>query len=213
MVQKNSPYGINFACLVGRRDYKIIPTSRDIPQGKNKNYSGFSFIEAILAVFLIATGMIAVMSLMSSSLKDSMGSRDQIIGVLLSQEGIELVRNLRDNNWANNVSTFENFPSGYGGINQIDANTASFLNSSNYLNFSSNVGYNYSSGDSTKFRRNINIIYYDADGSVTQVDEAVSAEIMSTVIWNNGSFPAANNCNTSTKCAYTQTTLTSWGGM
>lgn len=166
---------------------------------KNKKYSGFSFIEAILAVFLISTGMIAVMSLMSSSLKESMGSRDQIIGVLLSQEGIELVRNLRDNNWANDIDTFDssNFPPG-------DDSTCSIISTSTSIN-NSPANYNIPVMPN-KFQRKIQVAY---DGASKN-----TAEITSIVIWGSGGFPASlNNCNTATKCAYTKTTLTRWGGM
>ncbi|MDO9231356.1 MAG: hypothetical protein Q7U36_02625 [bacterium] len=166
---------------------------------KNKNYSGFSFIEAILAVFLISTGMIVVMSLMSSSLKESMGSRDQIVGVLLSQEGIELVRNLRDNNWANDRDTFDSiyFPAS-------DDMTCSILSTPTAIN-NSPTNYNIS-GIPNKFQRKIQVDYDDILKN--------TAEITSVVIWGSGGFPASlNNCSTATKCAYTKTTLTRWGGM
>lgn len=163
----------------------------------NKKYSGFSFIEVILSVFLISTGMIAVMSLMSTSLRDSLESRDQIIGVLLSQEGIELVRNLRDNNWANSRDTFDSayFPSS-------DDMTCSIAHTSVSIN-NSPANYNIP-GMPNKFQRKIQVDYDGADKN--------SAEITSIVIWG-GSFPASlNNCNSSAKCAYAKTTLTRWGG-
>ncbi|MFZ2975679.1 MAG: hypothetical protein WA055_03605 [Candidatus Moraniibacteriota bacterium] len=179
---------------------------------KNKNYSGFSFIEVILAVFLISTGMIAVMSLMSSSLRDSMDSRDQIVGVLLSQEGIELVRNLRDNNWANDRDTFDTdiiysgFPLSSADNCRIHSGSIISCGGSYVLSFgSSDNDYNHSSGTPTKFQRRIQVDYYGADKN--------SAEITSIVIWG-GIFPASlNNCNSSAKCAYTKTILTRWGGM
>jgi len=143
------------------------------------------------------------MSLMSSSLKDSIGSRDQIIGVLLSQEGIELVRNLRDNNWANSRDTFDssNFP-----VND-DMDCSITLTSAIQTTPIYTI-----SGMPNKFQRKIQVDYDDNTIKNT-------AEITSVVIWggSGSNFPTnpitQTNCNTATKCAYTSTTLTRWGGM
>lgn len=169
---------------------------------KNKKYSGFSFIESILSVFLIATGMIAVMSLMASNLRDSMDSRDQIVATLLSQEGVELVRNIRDNNWAQEQPTFTGFPGEIGdciidNISGISCGPGSFP-----LNFDASDGYNHTSGANTKFRRRIRFTNVSSD----------SVTVISSVTWNNTAPPLdPDDCNLSSKCAYTQTTLTKWG--
>jgi len=172
---------------------------------KEKKYSGFSFIESVLAIFVVSVGMIAVLSLLSKNLKQSMDSRDQMVASLLAQEGIELVRNLRDNNWANEIDTFN---SGTGGnFPASNDMTCSILSTSTAIN-NSPANYNIS-GISNKFQRKIQVVY---DGASKN-----TAEITSVVIWGGGSFPAnpiaQTNCNSGTKCAYTQTTLTRWGGM
>lgn len=182
---------------------------------KNKKYQGFSFIEAILSIFLISTGMIAVMGLMSGSLKESISSRDQIIGALLSQEGIELVRNLRDNNWAKEYDTFKDFPSGINsGLVDYDDNSIS--NSSDYFLYKNTSGYlshGSGSGVVTKFKRLIVVFPYGT-GNLTANSDLV--EIRSVVTWNGAnpdSNPSPEACNSSSKCAYTQTILSRWGGM
>ncbi len=205
MLQKNSPYGINF-------DYKIIPTSRDIPQGKK--YSGFSFIEAILSVFLVSIGMIAVLSLMSKSLRETMDSRDQIIAVLLSQEGTELVRNLRDNNWAKGRDTFSTlfgFPANSSAWLRIDTDSSLEPITQRLLKLYNDV-YNHDTGTGTKFRRFMKIRY---DNNTTKN----TATVISIVTWT-GAPPASNFldnystfCNTAKQCAYTETVLSRWGGM
>ena len=60
--------------------------------------AGFSIAEVVVAVFVISTGLLAIISLIINSLNYSMLSRDQVIASQLAQEGIELVRNVRDNN-------------------------------------------------------------------------------------------------------------------
>ena len=57
---------------------------------------GFSLIEVLVALFVLSLGVSAVFLLMSKSLRSSMDARDQIIASQLAQEGIELVRNLKD---------------------------------------------------------------------------------------------------------------------
>ena len=59
--------------------------------------SGFTLIEILVTLFVLSIGVSAVFLLMSKSLRSSMDARDQIIASQLAQEGIELVRNLKDN--------------------------------------------------------------------------------------------------------------------
>ena len=49
----------------------------------------------------------AIISLYSVGLRELMDERDNVISSLLAQEGIELVRNIRDNEWALNGSMLD----------------------------------------------------------------------------------------------------------
>ncbi|PIW94228.1 MAG: hypothetical protein COZ86_02180, partial [Candidatus Moranbacteria bacterium CG_4_8_14_3_um_filter_41_13] len=62
-----------------------------------KKQKGALLVEVILATFIITTGLLAVMQLITGSLKDSFLNRDAIVATGLSQEGAEMVRNIRDN--------------------------------------------------------------------------------------------------------------------
>jgi Tfp pilus assembly protein PilV len=173
---------------------------------KNKKKSGFSFLETIISVFLIAIGMIAVMALMASSLKESFDSRDQVIATLLSQEGIELVRNVRDNNWANDLGSFDaGFPSASKVRCQVDAVTDAISCPAFWFSLKLNTDgiYNYSSGSATRFQRKI-MIQYDND------TEKNLATITSIVAWGSD-IPALSSCNSANKCAYSKTVLGRWG--
>src|SRR3989338_5479549 len=64
------------------------------------NKKGFSIIEVIISVFVIAVGLVSIIGLIAGSLRESINSRNQTIAANLVQEGVELVRNVRDNNWA-----------------------------------------------------------------------------------------------------------------
>ena len=61
---------------------------------------GFSLIEVLLSLVVLSFGITAVAVLMVNNIKNLQTSKNQIIALQLAQEGIELVRNLKDNNTA-----------------------------------------------------------------------------------------------------------------
>ena len=63
--------------------------------------SGFGLIEVTVSIYIITMGLFGLMSLVSQSLKIQNINKNTIIAAQLAQEGIELVRNIRDNNWRN----------------------------------------------------------------------------------------------------------------
>jgi competence protein ComGC len=63
-----------------------------------KNRKGFSMVEAVLSIFILSTGLIATIALISSSTRHSLDARNQIIASQLAQEGVELVTFIRDHN-------------------------------------------------------------------------------------------------------------------
>lgn len=183
---------------------------------QKKELVGFSFIEVIVAVFLVSTGMIVIMSLMASTLRETISSRDQTTAVLLAQEGAELVRNLRDNNWAVEASAFENdFPNSSGNNYRIDINSgdlSSAVDFKLYLNGSDIFSHTPSATESN-FRRKIEIEYYDTAGAPTNRAGATSAEVVVMVVWKSADFPISlSDCTTAESCVFSQTTLSSWSG-
>lgn len=176
---------------------------------KNKSQA-FSFIEVMISVFLVSVGLLAALSLLTKGLRETMDSRNQVIASLLAQEGTELVRSIRDSNWANNNPTFQGIPNGTNS-QQIDYKDAT-LASGNFQLKINNGFYQHSAGNNTKFFRKI-IITKNSDEK---------ADITSMVVWNGRTsniFKDAkedqdldeSNCNTINKCAYAKDTLTSWG--
>jgi Tfp pilus assembly protein PilV len=189
------------------------------------SHRAFSFIEVILSVFLVGVGIVAAVNLIASGIGQTLDSKNQQVAAGLAQEGIELVRNVRDNNWAAGNKTFAsaNFPDcGPQGC-RIDY-TYTTINSGGTMKLMTENGTGFyvhpPAGPDTKFGRKIIITYYKADGStVTNQANAVSAKVTSEVIWDGScisdtgcSFPAITDCNTGNKCAYAQVTLTQWGG-
>jgi len=56
-------------------------------------------MEVIIAIAVIVTALVASVALVSYSISSTKISRSRITAQGLAQEGLEIVRNLRDNNW------------------------------------------------------------------------------------------------------------------
>lgn len=65
---------------------------------KLKTNSGFTLVETLVAIFIMLIAIVAPMSIASQSLAAARNAQDNVISFYLAQEGIELVRNIRDNN-------------------------------------------------------------------------------------------------------------------
>lgn len=66
---------------------------------KNKNESGFSILEVIIALYIIIMGFASVLSLVSFNAQNASVGSSKLIAVNLAQEGIEIVKNIRDLNY------------------------------------------------------------------------------------------------------------------
>lgn len=202
-------------------------------QKQNLFFGAFAMVEVIFSLFIIAVGLTGSILLISGSLKNSMGTRDQIIASQLAQEGLEIVRNIRDSNWAATPTreTFDNsnFPNNNNNDHfkcRIDYSTTALQNGTNCSNgYNENTHLNLylkdnyysldSAGVATRFRRKIGIVYYDSGGFSTSRNQAESAKISSIVSWSGGDVPAdlstlATSCTIAQKCVYTEDTLTKW---
>ena len=161
-------------------------------------------MEAVISVFVVAIGLVATINLVVSGLNHSTDSRDYITASQLAQEGVELVRNLRDNNWAVNAGSFNGMPTSnncridYTGSASLSCGLSN--NDDEYtLSYSGNY-YKRDALNKTKFGRRIAI---QDPGDGTRV-------IVSIVSWKNEYITTAN-CNVGNRCVYTRSVLTKWG--
>lgn len=60
---------------------------------------GFSLIELLVAMGMIGIGLLGVASLAAQNVRVQYFNRNSLISSQLAQEGLELARNLRDNDW------------------------------------------------------------------------------------------------------------------
>jgi len=118
---------------------------------------GFTLIETLVALVLITMAMGPVFILATSSVNVASRIEHNLIASNLAQEGIEVIRNIRDTNWTGE-EVFDNdlpvgvwrvqWDTGGGGLMAVGSNPA--LKKNNGL-------YNYSTGTDTVFRRTVTI--------------------------------------------------------
>ncbi len=61
--------------------------------------AGFTLVETIVAVGVISVGFVGTLVILSRSSSQADILKDRIIAAHLAEEGIEVVRNIRDSNW------------------------------------------------------------------------------------------------------------------
>src|SRR3989338_5015518 len=71
---------------------------------RDSNREGFTLVETIVAIAILAIAMVGPLSLAQRGLNASIYARDQITSFYLAQEAIEYVRNRRDTNNLNSLS-------------------------------------------------------------------------------------------------------------
>ena len=130
------------------------------PEKLNRNLvplieAGFTLVEALVALVILTLALGPALVLSSSISSTASILQNNLIAANLSQEGVEVVRALRDANWYNGLS-FDNGLS--DGIYRVDWNSNSLtsLGVNPPLKVSSGL-YNYSAGTATIFKRTITI--------------------------------------------------------
>ena len=147
---------------------------------KLKKKSGFTLLEVIVAVFILTVGVGGSFVLIQQTLSASSMVRSRLIAAYLAQEGIEIVRNVRDNNWLEQRESFETPPEPLWNdgldnclppINCCEADYKTDMLPSTpltsvvecsfdnlrYLNIDSDGFYSYSGDAQTRFKRKISI--------------------------------------------------------
>jgi len=118
----------------------------------------FTLIETLVAISILAIGILGVFSLISSQISSIHYSENRLIASYLAQEGIEIIRNIRDKNWLNNLDW--DYQIAQATDYRLDYQSQKFpdtnYSSCNPLKFDGNF-YNCSSGTNTPFQRQISI--------------------------------------------------------
>jgi prepilin-type N-terminal cleavage/methylation domain-containing protein len=65
---------------------------------------GFSLLEVLIAIFVLVIGVVGTYTAFGGMLASSSTTKQKLTAAYLAQEGIEIVRNVRDTNWLQNES-------------------------------------------------------------------------------------------------------------
>jgi hypothetical protein len=122
--------------------------------------NSFTLLEAIFAISILIFTLTGSFALISRLLAFSPQTQSKLIASYLAQEGMEIVRNIRDNNWLNPANPSWNQDLGDCGLPACEYE-ADYTNPSlspwgnRYLNIDGNGFYSYNPGTPTKFKRKI----------------------------------------------------------
>lgn len=121
--------------------------------------AGFTIIEVIAAVFILTVGVVGVFSAVNYALSATQNISSRLIAAYLAQEGIEVVRNIRDGNWleqrTNPTLPWDaGIPTTACGVDYTQNSCLTTLADA-YLRINSSGLYGYQSGTATSFKRKI----------------------------------------------------------
>jgi prepilin-type N-terminal cleavage/methylation domain-containing protein len=134
---------------------------------------GFSIVEVLVAISVITIGITGAMNLINFTISSVTMSKSQTIAVNLTQEGMEVIRSIRDSNWLENVVWDSGLGAGDYQV-QYDNNSLLLLSGNPVLKIDSNGFYQYDSGTDTRFKRKMTI----SDVSANEI------KVVSEVTWD-----------------------------
>ena len=154
---------------------------------------GFTIVEVAISIFVLSIAVIGVYSAFTLVALLTSDIEERFIGVYLAQEGIEIIRNIRDtkwvldseNGWDEAISIYDDGGCMDNGCEtDIDQSLSPWVvtgdEQGTYLNIDENGFYGYSGNTLTKFKRKIIIIM--ASAGIMRVSVEVSWDRKATMI-------------------------------
>jgi len=198
----------------------------------SKKEKGFTLIELVISIFILSFAVVGIFNAFSIVNILTSDSADRLTGTYLAQEGIEIVRNIRDTNWLNmdagtlaSATWSDGLSCGSGC--EADYTTGTGVSGAFAMSpwasrpllavAGTNSFYNYTGGTQTKFKRKITINpLTDVDGNSTRthimdVIVQVSWNEKATVLYSGAT--AGVDCNATGKtpnCITVEETLYNW---
>ncbi len=149
-----------------------------------KLLTGFTLIEMIVSIFILSVALVGIFSAFYVVTILTSSSSDRLTATYLAQEGMEIVRNMRDTNWLNmdansspGATWIDGFKAGECSSTGCEADYETGTTNQNYpmapwagkyLYIDSNYfyGYNPNHATPTKFKRKIIISCLDSFGNI-----------------------------------------------
>jgi prepilin-type N-terminal cleavage/methylation domain-containing protein len=63
------------------------------------NKKGFTLIEMVVSVFIITVAVVSIVQATTKHIQQTKFEKEAYVAALLGQEGIEIIKNIRDTNW------------------------------------------------------------------------------------------------------------------
>lgn len=148
----------------------------------NRKEAGFTLLETTVALFIITVAILPILILATISLNASLRIENNIIASNLAQEGIEIIRNIRDNNWINGLPFDEYLLPGNWRVHWYTIGPGIIPVDSNPVLKKNNGIYNYAAGVDTPYRRVITISKPNSSelvvtSTVTWVEKGINKSI------------------------------------
>jgi len=143
---------------------------------KLKAGPGFTLLETIIAISILSIGVLGVVGLITTSTRALGITKNQAIAANLAQEGVEIVRSVRDTNWIEGEQYNEGLEPGEYCVDYLSMQ----LDACGDFNLRwDGTGYSHSAGENTPFERRIQII------NSTDEQAVIFLEVQSTVSWGD----------------------------
>ena len=183
---------------------------------------GFTIIELIISIFILSVALVGIFNAFSIITILTSDSVNRLTATYLAQEGMEIVRNIRDINWLNMDSGVPVGATWVDGLNTTTCATtgcqAGYASTSlspytagSYLYLNANGFYGYGSGTKTKFERKITITFLPtgnfASDYIMKIIVQVSWDKKATIL-NSG--VSADTCTEGNNCVKSEETLYNW---
>ncbi len=140
---------------------------------------GFTLVEVLIALLVVSIGVGGVVALVNQTSSFMSNASSQLTATFLAQEGVEIVRNIRDSNFLN-IHNGESvlWDNGLAGCTSSTAGCeADYTNAAltpppldRFLNLAGGF-YGYNSGTSTQFKRKI---FVDVAGDTRTINVQVT---------------------------------------
>lgn len=137
-----------------------------------KNQKGFTLAELLITIFVFTVGILGIYLVVQNSYATINYAKNRLIAIYLAQEGIEIVRNIRDTNW---LEEEESWDEGlFEGTSRVQYDKDFLLpdGGETHLRIDNNGFYTYDDGTNseTPFRRKVDITKIDDDTILVTVE-------------------------------------------
>lgn len=173
---------------------------------------GFSLIEVLIAILILLFGIMAIAVLMVNNIKNLQTSKNQIQAAMLAQEGIELVRNMKDsgdlNSDAPGVCEYTGRLADTVLCDDLRIDKDNDLNKGSgrqlYLDANNFYVHNNTGTSATKFFRKIDLSISE---EYVASDSKREIKVTSFVSWNDAGIPTPADCNIGNKCIFIESRM------